>query len=444
MMSILLELKRALNVNLLLFLISFLIFRTIFFTPVFSDETIYINMAKAITNGLMPYKDFFYAHPPLQLFLLAPLAYFRNFFLIKFFISIIGILNIFFVYLISKEIFDEESGLISSISFLLFPGFLIFGNLAMGTFEALLFFLLSFYFLLNKKFFISNIFLTLAIFTRYLIILLIPFLFFYLFKNYKKKFKKYMAIFVLLNFLTFFALNLLTENNFFIDTVLYHFSANIGVRAKISKQYFALGFFTIFISIVCLAYAYFENDRKILVFSAYPLIFDFFILITFKQVIYHYFAFALPFIFIGFGRALRNSKLLIVKIFLIMILLLTFFTNLKSLEFYYDKNRNLIFDELTNYTLENTKDEDLIFGSAIPTNYISFVTNRKIVNNYFDSDLKFINFVGKERILKEVNSNPKLLFVTKEYLDFFKQDYEIIKEFNKPGYYHLFIMKRKF
>ena len=41
------------------------------FTYSVSDENTYIYMAKAITEGQMPYKDFFYAHPPLHIFLLS-------------------------------------------------------------------------------------------------------------------------------------------------------------------------------------------------------------------------------------------------------------------------------------------------------------------------------------------------------------------------------------
>ncbi|MEM5809644.1 MAG: hypothetical protein QW156_01990 [Candidatus Aenigmatarchaeota archaeon] len=86
----------------------------------------------------------------------------------------------------------------------------------------------------------------------------------------------------------------------------------------------------------------------------------------------------------------------------------------------------------------------MIFGEPRSLNYVSFVTNRKIINNYFDSDLKFINFVGKEKVLNEVKkAKPKLIFANQFYLDFFKEDYEIVKEWNEPGYYHLFLMKLK-
>jgi len=151
----------------------------------------------------------------------------------------------------------------------------------------------------------------------------------------------------------------------------------------------------------------------------------------------------LPFIFIAFGETLVKSKLSVVKISLLTILIFSLFTNLTSLNFYFNVNENKVFDELVDYTLINTNQDDLIFGSAIPTNYVSFVSNRKIVGNYFDSDLKFISFYGKERVLRDVkNSEPRLIFATQSYVDLFDENYELVKTWNKPGYYNLLLLKK--
>ena len=404
-----------------------------------------MNMAKAVSNGLLPYKDFFYAHPPIQLILLAPIASLDNFTLVKIFISIIGPTCIILTNLITKRLFDEKVAIISSIAFLIFPGFLIFGNLAMGTFEALLFYLLSFYFLLNKKIFSSNIFLTLAIFTRYLVIFLIPLLIIYIFKYQRKFLSRFIMYFSLINFFSLTILYTLFGTNFFIFTILYHFQANIEISqfVLLGEQYLSLGFFTVFMSLICSIYSYLKKDFKLLLFSLYPLIYDLIILLIFKQVIYHYFAFMLPFIFIAFGETLVKSKLSVVKISLLTILIFSLFTNLTSLNFYFNVNENKVFDELVDYTLINTNQDDLIFGSAIPTNYVSFVSNRKIVGNYFDSDLKFISFYGKERVLRDVkNSEPRLIFATQSYVDLFDENYELVKTWNKPGYYNLLLLKK--
>jgi len=423
----------------------FIVFRLYTLHPNFSDEIIYINMARVVSKGLLPYKDFFYAHPPLHLFLLAPIASLGNFSLVKFFISVIGLICILLTYFITKKLYDEKTGVITAIAFLIFPGFLIFGNLAMGTFEALLFYLLSFYFLLNRKTVLSSIFLSLAIFTRYLVVLLVPILVIYLFKYQRKKLSRSIFYFSLINILSFTLLYTLFGSDFFISTILYHFQANIEISqfAGLGEQYLALGFFTIFMSLICLIHGYLKKDSKILLFAFYPLIYDLVILLIFKQVIYHYFAFMLPFIFVAFGVTLVKSKLSVVKFSLLTILALSFFTNLTSLNFYFNEDENKVFNELVDYTLINTNQDDLIFGSATPTNYVSFVTDRKIVGNYFDSDLKFISFYGKERVLSEVkNAEPILIFATQSYADFFEDNYVLVKVWNKPGYYHFLLLKK--
>jgi hypothetical protein len=106
-----------------------------------------------------------------------------------------------------------------------------------------------------------------------------------------------------------------------------------------------------------------------------------------------------------------------------------------------------VFDEAVNYTIQLSKKDDLIFGEPRTINYISFVTNRKIVGNFLDSDLKHINFEGRERVINIIRTaKPKLIIADKNYEDFyhsFEEDYEEIKEWNIPGYYHLILMKAK-
>jgi 4-amino-4-deoxy-L-arabinose transferase-like glycosyltransferase len=407
-------------------------------------------MAKALKEGLLPYKDFFFAHPPLQLLLLLPAILTNSFTFVKLYISIIGLSCIFLTYLIARKIFDEKSAFIASIAFLFFPGFLIFGNLAMGTFESLLFFLLSFYFLLNRKNFLSAFLFSLAFFTRYLSLLLFPFLLIYILKFQRKDLKKFLLYSLISNISFFLLFYFIFGYSFIKSTILYHFFVNVKFPNEIaflSWQYFSLGFFTIFISLISLTFSYFKKEEKLFLFSFYPLIYDSIILLIFKQVIYHYFTFSLPFIFISFGRVF-SSKSRELKIFLFLILFLSIFTNFKSITYYFDGEKNLVFKELVNYTFKLTDRNDLIFGSSIPTNYISFVTDRKIALNYFDSDLKHISFEGVNKVIEEIKkTRPKLIIADMNYYDIFythfENDYQKVKEWNLPNYYHLVMMKAK-
>jgi hypothetical protein len=93
---------------------------------------------------------------------------------------------------------------------------------------------------------------------------------------------------------------------------------------------------------------------------------------------------------------------------LIFILLFALISNTRSLIYFFNRRKNFAFDGLVTYTLEFTKKDDLIFGKPITTNYVSFVTDRRIVNNYFDSDLKHLNHEGRGKVIKEVKkTKPK-------------------------------------
>jgi len=431
-------------------LLLFLFIRSFFVTPVMSDETIYINMAKALKEGLIPYKDFFYAHPPLQLLILFPVAQTGNFFLTKIYITLIGLACVFLTYLIAKEIFDERTAFISMLFFLIFPGFLIFGNLAMGTFESLLFFLLSFYFLIKGKLLISAICMSISFFTRYLILLLVPFVLIYILLFKRSILKKYVTYLVCVLFASLFIIYILFGFVFLRDTVIYHFGYNIKTTlsprlANWIWQYFSLGFFTEFITIISLIFGYFRRDYKLILFSLYSFIYDFTVLLIFKQVIYHYFAFALPMIAIAFGKTFSRSKFPEIKMFLLLILFLSFVSNFKSLTHFFDKNKNYVFEDAVKYTLNFTKEDELIFGDPRIVNYVSFVTGRKIANNYFDSDLKHIDFEGSEKVVKEVKElNPRIIFGTADaFYEYFEVEYEKMVEWNVPGYYYLLLMIRK-
>jgi hypothetical protein len=443
--------KKILEINyfslIIIITLVFLALRIIFLAPVFSDENIYINMAKGLTEGLIPYKDFFYAHPPIQLYLFVPIIkiFGNNFAIVKIYMFFIYVTCLYLTYLISSKIFDKKSAVISFLFFLLFPGSLIFGNQAMGMFEAMLFFLTGFYFLIYKKPVYSSIFFMISIFTRYLSILLIPFVFLYILKFEKKILIDFSKSFLILLCLSFLGLYTIFGEVFFVDTFLYHLSANIKfelILANWMEQYFVLGFFTIFLSIFCITFSKFKKNRKLLFFSFYPLFYDLIVLILFKQVIYHYFVLALPLLFIAVGKTFTESKDIILRSFLVFILLMSIFTNLQSLDLYFNKKNNGVLDEIVRYTIENTEQNDLLFGEPRSLNYVSFITDRKIINNYFDSDFKFINFVGKEDILNKIDNKPELVFGTQNYIDLFKENYKIERQWNKPGYYNLFLLKR--
>ena len=90
--------------------------------PVISDSTIYLYQAKLVSGGLIPYKDFFLAHPPLMLL---PAALLFSIFGFSFKLGAIqpiagGILVLTFTYLLGERI-RKNTGLLASFILLASP-----------------------------------------------------------------------------------------------------------------------------------------------------------------------------------------------------------------------------------------------------------------------------------------------------------------------------------
>jgi len=121
-------------------------------------------MGKLITEGFLPYKDFFYAHPPLQLFIYA--------FLIKLFgvklwlMNIIPLISILVSSYIAYKITNKLYIMVLFLTF--FPIFHL-ASVGFGMNLALMFIMLGFYFI-EKKPMLASLFMGLAVFTRLIIL----------------------------------------------------------------------------------------------------------------------------------------------------------------------------------------------------------------------------------------------------------------------------------
>ena len=121
-----------------LFIIFILIFVAIastgLLTPQPGDENTYYYMGKLITEGKVPYKDFFFAHPPLQIYLIAFIyrIFGFNIIALKLIPLISTLISAFFIFRITKEKFGNYAAIISSLLFFTITNF---GVWAAGGFQ---------------------------------------------------------------------------------------------------------------------------------------------------------------------------------------------------------------------------------------------------------------------------------------------------------------------
>ncbi|MFH1134223.1 MAG: hypothetical protein V1735_07095 [Nanoarchaeota archaeon] len=183
-----------------------------------SDENTYFLMAQRVFQGEMPYRDFFYAHPPLHLFLLSVPFLFAEvpFLALKLLPSLftVGTAILLFSYLRRKS---DQAAIIGTSLFLFSYTVLRATSFGTGLSEACFFLMLGLFF--EKKPFLAGAALAVAIFFRYHALIIVAAL--CLMQLLKRRWKMTAAA-VSITALLFLLCLLLFGQAFFADTVQYH------------------------------------------------------------------------------------------------------------------------------------------------------------------------------------------------------------------------------
>lgn len=396
----------------LILILASAIFRCFFLHPTFSDENFYFNVAKNIVGGKVPYKDFFFAHPPLHVFLLS--LFFRIFgtsFLVgKVFTLIFSSLSPLILYLILKKIYDEKTGLIGVVIFLLSPTFLSFSLIGYGMWETLFFILTSLYLITLNRLFLASLALLFASLTKYLSLIYFPFLMILVYLRKKRIFE--FSFSFLLFFLTSILLLFRIFGMEYLDqTFLYHLTSKISLYSFRPSRYLGIEFFLFFLAGISILISIAEKDRILLFFALTPLVADGTIFLFMKVRFYHYFLISLPFYLIAVSRSLFISRDLITRLLIISLLLFSIISNVKTIDFYLNPAYAKKFHQVARFIENNTDENGKIFGEPVVSNYVSFTTGRSMSANYLDSYLSHLRFEGEEKVIKKIEEDKPQIFI---------------------------------
>jgi 4-amino-4-deoxy-L-arabinose transferase-like glycosyltransferase len=422
-----------------LVLIIFL-FKSFSVHPTFSDENLYFLMGKKVDEGLTPYVDFSYVHPPLQIYTYA--LFFRLFGVslstAKLAPLISSCLSVILIFVISKKLFEKKTAFFAGIFFLLTPMFLAFSDQGYGMWESLVFLLLSFYFALGNKITSSAILFTISLFFRYLILTYLPFLLILIFFR-KGNPRKFLFAFILFSLIVFLSAYMFFGDNFIRDTILFQINARFAsTRPKMVFQYFNFGFFTLFLCATSAFIAFLERDKQLMLFSLYPIFVDIFLFISFKNIAYHYFLLSLPFAMIAVARAFSTSKETVLKLFIVLVFILVFYTNLTTLDFYINPKNSENIYQVKQWIQNRILPGEKIFGEYSITSYISFSSNIPVAANRFDTYLDYLKFVGEDKIINELGKEkPRFVIDLEDHLissfhfnEFIQKNYRLNKAFS--------------
>jgi hypothetical protein len=432
--------KKQVNQYKLIYYFFVLIFLIIKITNIrfkFSDENTYFYMAKLILNGNLPYRDFFFASPPLQIYLIALFMLFikENYILLKLIPVISSIITSKFLFLIVKNRFNIKNALYSSIFYLFSSVVLLTSDHSTGIHLTVMFLLISIFLINKKKYVFAGIFCSFAILTRLYALFVFAGIFIYLFYRKKKESIKFLFsnFFIIMLVSLFF---MIISNGTFIDNILF-FRFNLIKITGIPKlrilKFFIKSDFLIVLFLIF--YLIKTKKSKIIIFYSI-LIFLMIFYIVYQDLYYLYLGLIIPFLSIfsalGLDSLTKKIKsknfrflfLFVIFLFIILFSSLNYFLNHASASEIYFLN------DITSYIKENSKPDETIYGNFEVTPLVALISNRKIINNYADTnDKNFItNRIKINKITKELN---KVKFIVLKGIiksnGEFRQDYEIVE-----------------
>lgn len=356
-----------------------------------SDENTYYLMGKLVSEGQVMYKDFFFSHPPFQILLFAFLTkvFGFNFFILKATSTIAIIIAAFFIFEIIKERIGRKESIIGAALFLFSYDTLRFSSFPTGVNLTVMFTIISFYFLLNKKILAAGIFIGMAAITGLYSLITAAVFFSYMLWKQRDGLLKFITGF----FVVFGTVNLifflLAGGSYFMQVYLYHL---LKPASAIDKADIIIRIFTANILLWLSMLLFIFTDRKLKkeVFISIAVVFSYFaFFILSKNVFAYYMMMAFPFAALLGAYSIMSLRTGMSRraVFLIacsVLLVSLFFSASRFLSYDYQNFNEA--DEIAKYIQENSKKEDKIFGDESITPLLSILSGRGIALNFIDSN----------------------------------------------------------
>ena len=393
-------------------------------TPQPGDENVYYYMGKLITEGKLPYRDFFYAHPPLHIYLIALIykMFGFNIVALKAVPLVSTLISAFFIFKIAKEKFGSNTAIISSLLFLFSYSTMFNSIFSFGIDAATMFLTIGLYFLLNKSNgILAGLFFGLAGITRLLSLIPVFVIFALVLFSDKKNFLKLLSGFLII----FLAVNgifaLFSGSNYAEQVYKYHFLKSLDTSENF-KEYsdviklnwilFASAFLLIFVKDK-------KNVNMFAIVSAVYLM----SLPSLKKIFGFYFIVVFPFLAVigGYSIIKMFNQFNLTKkwkIAIVGILLLIFAWDLASNVVFLEKIGFTGFErgkELIDFVNSASNKDTLLFGDDSVVPLLALMANRRIALDYADTNNEvFLSGLRDlNRILSDLNGKD-ILFIIRD------------------------------
>jgi 4-amino-4-deoxy-L-arabinose transferase-like glycosyltransferase len=376
------------------------------------DENVYFYAGKLVSEGKVPYRDFFLAHPPMQLYINAAILKILGFNLValKLVPLLSAVISALFIFMLLKERFGNMEAVLGALLFLFSSIIMREATYALGINLTTMFVIAGFYFVMKNKCLAGGLLFGLAGVSGLYSLIPACVVMIFLFLVKKKNLMRFLIGFCLV-FITVNLFFVLIAGQDYIDPVYrYHLlkpkveGNNLRVFTGVIKANFLLiigGLLVLFVKnrkkvqlpiFVCLAYVLFL--AKVRLFNFY-----FVLLFGFLSIVA---AYSFAEVIRGFRRKVR---ILLLSTLVILIVVSAVFTtrHLYSIDFVDFQSK----DKIVDFIVGNTDSGDIIAGDDQTVSLVALLSGRKTVLELVDSnDMRFrsgITDLGKiiERLRKE-------------------------------------------
>jgi hypothetical protein len=360
----------------------------------FSDGFTYMYMGKMVLEGFVPYRDFFFASPPLQIYILAFAELFSggNFLILKIIPIIATIGSGFFIYDYMKKKFGSRYGLVASVLFLFSFLTLLTTDYSTGISETMFFVLGMVYFAESGKPFIAGLFGSFALLIRLYAPLPIAGTLLYYFIYRKKEILKFI-LGVLTLFLPVSVIFELISHGAYLNQIFFfrlHLVSGIGLSKWSVVSFFLVG--DIMLVLGSFLYFIFDKEKKSLFLPILATSFSVLLYIFYSDIYYLYFGLIIAFFAIFTTKFIfefeGSSSFRKVLILAVMILVIV---NSSIYVADYASASNMPFtSSLVSFIKSNSLPNDTIYGNFQVAPLISLLSGRSLAGNIADTNPKNI------------------------------------------------------
>ena len=397
------------------------------------DENVYYYMGRLVSEGKIPYKDFFLAHPPLQIYQIALIykIFGFNIIVLKYIPLISILITAFFVFKIAKEKFGNVEAIISSLLFLFTYSVMFNSVFSFGIEIATMFFIVGIYFLWNKNNYImSGVFFALAGITRLLSLVPIFIVFCIVVLSNKKNFLKLASIFFII-FLLVNGIFILFLKGAYLNSVYNYHLLKVFAGKENLREYLGIIKLNWILFSSALLFVFIKNKKPIIIFTITSVIYLMF-LTTLKKIFGFYFIVIFPFLAVigGYNIAWIYKNIKIqkrIKILIPISLLSVFAWNLTADILFLEKIGFTGFErgsDLVDFTNSNSNKNTLLFGDDSVAPLLALMTNKKIAFDFVDTNNEvFLSGLGNlSDVLKSLKGSDVLFIIrSRQGISYFKE-----------------------